>query len=465
METDGLTNSWRYRLAATLTNWLTAGRFALGAVTAKVTDDNRGWVDLSYRPYDRPAGEYQQQYRDALQAWRDNPLAKRIISITTSYVVADGISLTSEDKALNKFIEEFWGHELNQRVLGDLEALSDELARAGDLFFLLFQNPVNGMSYVRPVIKDSITKIETNPDDYMREWVFTETPPEAAPTSSRTWYGVHHPQAAAQEVVMLHYAVNRPLGALMGESDLGPILKWLSRYSTMLTDRGKLNKAMRFFYWLISVPEKDVTATQARYAAPPAEGSIVVKSQNEKWEAVAPDLKAADAANDLKGYRAYINVGTPFPPFWLGEEQAGGISSQAEMKAPAERFLLRRQKFFTWMLCDITLQAYKRGDNPPLPTDNINKLFNVLVAEVSRDDNNQLATASKEFATASKELMALYPKSSTLKSVLLDLWFKFAGEPQDEKVISSVLKESENAQEQPDKPDTTESGDDTNRDN
>jgi len=36
--------------------------------------------------------------------------------------------------------------------------------------------------------------------------------------------------------VILHYAVNRPVGAKWGESDLGPLLKWLARYSSWLED-------------------------------------------------------------------------------------------------------------------------------------------------------------------------------------------------------------------------------------
>jgi hypothetical protein len=38
---------------------------------------------------------------------------------------------------------------------------------------------------------------------------------------------------------MLHYAVNRPLGALLGEGDLATLIPWLLRYSRMLEDLGR----------------------------------------------------------------------------------------------------------------------------------------------------------------------------------------------------------------------------------
>ena len=39
--------------------------------------------------------------RDALLAWRTNPLAKRIVSLTTQYVIGEGIKLESRHAASN----------------------------------------------------------------------------------------------------------------------------------------------------------------------------------------------------------------------------------------------------------------------------------------------------------------------------------------------------------------------------
>ena len=49
------------------------------------------------------------------------------------------------------------------------------------------------------------------------------------------WLGVEHPDAfrsgddGALPPVMLHFAVNRPIGATRGEGDLGPVLPWAGR--------------------------------------------------------------------------------------------------------------------------------------------------------------------------------------------------------------------------------------------
>jgi hypothetical protein len=48
--------------------------------------------------------------------------------------------------------------------------------------------------------------------------------------------------------VMLHYAINRPVGAVRGESDLAPLLRWLSRYAAWLEDRARLNRYRNSVY-------------------------------------------------------------------------------------------------------------------------------------------------------------------------------------------------------------------------
>ena len=92
---------------------------------------------------------------------------------------------------------------------------------------------------------------------------------------------------------MLHYAVNRPVGALLGESDLSTMIPWLLRYSRMLEDRVRLHWAARAFLYLVTVPSPKVEAKAAQYATPPETGSIVVKDESETWETVTPALRGA----------------------------------------------------------------------------------------------------------------------------------------------------------------------------
>ncbi len=111
-----------------------------------------------------------------------------------------------------------------------------------------FRNNLDGMSYIRFVTKDQIQKIETAPNDWETELVYYEAPP-AGEYEPRRWLSPDHPEAGMADAVMLHYAVNKPMGAQMGESDLTTIIPWLLRYSRMLEDRVRLHWAARAFLY------------------------------------------------------------------------------------------------------------------------------------------------------------------------------------------------------------------------
>ena len=327
-----------------------------------------GWMSLTGREHDYEASKIQELYQDALTAWRKNPIAWRIVAITTDYVVGDKLRISSDNRTLQKFIHGFWNHPKN-RIDLRLEAMSDELARAGDLFVVLFRNDQDGMSYLRFVTKDRIQKIETAPNDWETELVYFETQESGAP---REWLSPAHPDAHQAPAVMLHYAVNRPIGALLGEGDLTTMIPWLQRYSRMLEDRVRLHWAMRAFLWLVTVPTNKVREKQEQYRQPPESGSIVVKDKSEKWEAVTPSLNGADASHDMKAVRGMIDSGSGYPPHWRGESGDANLATATAMQGPTERHLLRRQQYFVFMLQDIVYHAYNRaiqlGQARRLPT-------------------------------------------------------------------------------------------------
>ena len=250
-----------------------------------IVDDSPGWTSLSGRPHDYEPAKINELYQDALIAWRKNPIAWRIIAITSDYVVGDHFEISSRIRPLNKFIRTFWHHPKN-RVNLRLEAMCDELSRSGDLFVLLFRNDQDGMSYLRFVTKDRIAWIETAPNDWENEITYLELPSpgsgRGAGVEGKTWYSPTHPESASQPAVMLHYAINRPIGALMGESDLTTMISWLQRYSRMLEDRVRLHWAVRAFLWLVTVPGNKVKEKREQYRTPPEAGSVVIKEETEK---------------------------------------------------------------------------------------------------------------------------------------------------------------------------------------
>ena len=90
---------------------------------------------------DKPWHELYQEVGDAREAWRQNPLAKRLVSMVTAYVVGGGIQLRSSYAPLDRFIRDFVETNDLDQVLDEW---CDELSRAGELFPVLFTNPAEG---------------------------------------------------------------------------------------------------------------------------------------------------------------------------------------------------------------------------------------------------------------------------------------------------------------------------------
>ncbi len=409
-----------------------------------VVDDSSDWFSSASQGHDYDPSKIQELYQDALTAWRKNPIAWRIIAITTDYVVGDELRVSSPHRSLDRFINRFWQHPKNQMDLR-LQPMSDELARSGDLFILLFRNPQDGMSYIRFVTKDRILSIETAPNDWETEWVYLERTLEG---EQRRWLSPHHPDAGQALAVMLHYAVNRPIGALMGESDLTTMIPWLQRYSRMLEDRVRLHWAVRAFLWLVTVPANKVKEKQEQYRIPPEAGSIVVHDESEGWQAVTPSLHGLDAASDLKAVRGMIDAGSGYPPHWRGEAADANLATATAMQAPTERHLLRRQQYFTFLLQDLLYHAYQRsrwGSERNLTIDDYQQLFMVVRPDISRADNESLARAARDLtqglSTLAGQINGLPP---SLARHILRMFFKFAGEPLDEGAIDQILQEMKN---------------------
>ena len=389
---------------------------------------------------DKSWGELYQELRDAAEAWQRHPLARRLVGLTTAYVVGNGITLTADDPALQRFIHAFW--EENRMALR-VDEWSDELARSGELFPVLFTHPTSGLSSVRIVPAARIERVECDPEDYEQELRFWETPRPGEP--GRAWAG---PASAPPLTtpLMLHYAVNRPVGALRGESDLAPILPWLRRYARWLEDRVRLNAALRAFLWIVHAPPRLRPVLEERYRTPPEAGSVIIADQDtETWQAVTPNLHAADAEKDGRAIRWMIVAGGPGTALLdVGEGEDSNLATGQAMAEQRRRFLRRRQSYLAWLLTDLTLHAYARyraatGQGEPATHADVT----ALTPDISPEDNVSLARAVHDLTGALQGLAAVTGQGASYRRMALRLFAKFLGESLSEAEIAAILAEGQ----------------------
>lgn len=411
-------------------------------------------------PLDKNWGELFQELTDARTAWQQNPLARRMIGLTTSYTVGHGITLRSPCRPLQQFIDEFWQHNGMEQRIGEW---SDELARSGELFPVLFTNPISGMSTVRTVPACRIESVEVDPEDYETELRYRETTPVGM--AEKWWFAPHHADAKATAgadpaPVMLHFAVNRPIGAVRGESDLAPILPWLRRYNRWLEDRVRLNAAVRSFLWIVHAPQRLRAELQERYRTPPDPGSVIIAEQDaETWQAVTPTLHAADAEQDGRAIRWMIVAGGPGTALLdIGEGEDSNLATGKVMAEQRRRFLRRRQAYLVHMLTQITLEAWERSQNvrqerPYRAAGSAETSLRATAADIqaitpdiSPEDNRDLAAAAQQLSAGLAQLVQLTGNGPALRKAALRMFAKFAGETLSEQEIEQILKEGETAQ-------------------
>jgi hypothetical protein len=199
---------------------------------------------------------------------------------------------------------------------------------------------------------------------------------------------------------MIHFAVNRPVGALRGEGDLNPILPWLKRYSRWLEDRVRLNAGMRSFLWIVYAPKRILADLRTQYRQPPEPGSVVIAEDGaERWEAVTPNLGAGDAQHDGRALRWQIAAGGPGIALTdLGEATNSNQASATVMVNNRRGFLKSRQADFSWMLVELTLHAYERsrGVRAGNRRTVTHRDFIVAAPEISGEDSMTLAAAARD---------------------------------------------------------------------
>lgn len=397
-------------------------------------------------PNDRPWHTLAQDMDDALEAWRKNFLIRQIVRLTTAYVVGDGITLNARHPYATSWLRQFWHHRQNH-MPSRLAQWCDELTRAGELFILLFPNPIDGMQYVRAVPARQIVAVETAPNDYESETGYlelTDAPGDKdAPPFTRRWRSPL--TAAPDEPCMLHLAVNRPVGATRGESDLTPILPWAQRYAQWLKDRVRFNaiRTDMATAWIKVQDESAISRKRMEYAAnPPTGGNIFITGPGEEISFPAANIDAGDASPDGLALRLAIAAGANVPLHYLGEGASATRATAAEMGDPTRRHYRMRQLELATFLCDLATTAWQRRA-AILRMRTVEPDITAELPDISREDNQSLAQAAHTIVQA----FAIMKQNGWIDDrTAITLAFKFAGEVLTQEQINTILQSQGEAQ-------------------
>lgn len=376
--------------------------------------------------------------RDSLTAWRQNPLARRIVSLTTDYVVGTGLRVECKHEPSQTFINEFWNHYLNQMTTRCAD-LCDELTRAGEVFPVLSTEPNSGMSFIRALPAINVQDIITASNDIEQEVEILEKPAGVEALEPVRWKAYNPASDDLVTPAVLHFAVNRPVADLRGESDLAPILRWLARYGTWLEDRARLNHFRNLFMFQVQKPFDSEAKRKAREkelnANPPAPGSVLVTDPDEIWSVLQAKLESHEAGEDGLALKKMIAAGAAIPMHFLAEPESATRTTATEAGGPTFRHYERRQTKFSGLIEQIVRAALWRRARVDRAIDPAVELI-IRAPEISTRDNVSLAAAGQDITNM---LMQLHQQGVIDDKELVRLSYKFAGEVVDvEEIIAAA---------------------------
>ena len=314
----------------------------------------------------RTQANYRNVIDQSLTAWRDDPLARRIVSLTTQFSVGRGFRIHADSPASDDFLHEFWEHPLN-RMDARLAEWSDELCRTGNLFIMISSDS-SGMSYVRAIPAGMIEEIVSMENDIEQPALFRLRQVSADGDLHIPELKTVLPATVADSEngeAMLHFTVNRPIGAQWGEPDLAPVLDWLNRYREWLQDRWELNHYRSSFVYIVKAPDLNEPLRKIREQQlnlqRPKPGTILVAGENEEWQAVHPNFDSSDANLDGLAIKKMIAAGAGIPVSFLAEPGSTSRAESGGMEDSACRNFRQRQQLLLWMTETLLRQVLIRG--------------------------------------------------------------------------------------------------------
>jgi hypothetical protein len=395
-----------------------------------ITLGSSAW-DSNFR--DRLSYDRKKILDQAINAWRSNPIARRVVQLTTEFVIGDGLAFQTTNARANKFLTEFWNHPLNN-LTEQLPEWADEAWRTGDLF-ILFSVDEGGMIYVRALPSESIGVIQTAENDYRQELLYKRDEQDENPwpslSLSKSGFGFGEGGGGA----VLHFPLERAIGASFGESDLAPVLYWIGLNRQWLEDRARLNYFRQMFSFILQRPftsqaEKEKYMRDFAAKLPKKSGGVLGLDPNESLTALFPNLAAFEAGADGLALKRMIAIGAGIPLHYLAEPEESTRTTAEAAGTPTFKHFKHRQNYLSNVLLGVLCTALTirhQYDSHITPSTDIH----ITVSDITERDNSILALALQRFVTG---FAPIYNAKLVDENEFIRLVYRFLAETPPEKI-------------------------------
>lgn len=304
----------------------------------------------------------------AVYLWQANPIANRLIELPVAYLLAEGVKLNAatQDPEAKQIVQDwlnrFWRHPINNFPI-KLPKKTRELAVFGEQCWPAFTNPVSGevrLGYLDPSL---IATVVMDPDN-SEQPIGIVTCSDKKGVQRRYKVIVNGPEEelfTARTVAIREgfgdgecfwFTVNSLCCDRRGRSDILPLMDWCDAYEQGLFGEVDRQASMRAFIWDVTLKNATQEEVDARAAkiVPPVPGSTRVHNDSETWQAITPDLQAADGAAGARLFRNHILGGATIPEHWYGGGGDVNRNTSESMGEPTFKLMSLRQAYLGYML-------------------------------------------------------------------------------------------------------------------
>lgn len=320
--------------------------------------------------------------------WETNPFARRLIQMMTDLVVGEGVGVEAKDPKILAATLRVWNHPIN-RLAERSRELHDALALNGELILPVGVNDVSGVPTIGFIEPYQVEGVELSVDNVLvPERLRLKKGPGDA-DHKRLEIIRPNPSTGLLEGEVFYFAINKLPNSGRGRSDYLPLADWLDLFDQFMFAEVERVRLLSTFVWDLEVKGATPEILRQRMAeiGTPKAGSVFGHNENEKLDAVAPELNASDRSETARLLTIHIAGSLGMPITWFGwpEGNRATIEGQADvaLKTPAAR-----QKQFGAFLNMIIRYGLERqrAANPVLFRGIENDTFGVTMPEIAPKD-------------------------------------------------------------------------------
>jgi len=367
-----------------LLSWLGLNKAVEGTPNAEIRESHGQSVDHDDEKWRRLSGDGRRDLAPMTQArmrklslhlWESNLLAKFMVEVQIAFVLAEGAALKANNEDVQGWLDAFWDDPINRMDL-KLPRKLREYKLFGEQCWPVFVNSTTGhvrLGYLDP---EDIEAVITDPDN-AEQPILVQTVRDSAGDQRTFRVIVNGPErifgdrarrlrAAARDGDCFYFAKNALSNGRRGRGDLLAATDYLDGYDQTLFGELERTGTLRQFVWDVTLQgaTQDQVDEKARTMAAPQSGGVRIHNESEQWQALSPDLQAADTSEAMRLFRNHTLGGQGIPEHWFGGGGDVNRATAGEMSEPILKLLTMEQNEVKYILEEVGTYVVRRRLDP-----------------------------------------------------------------------------------------------------